>query len=326
MKFLVIGLGSMGKRRIRNLLHHRVQAKNIFGFDLSRDRRKEAEVNYKIKTFKDFNSAINAVDPDVFIISTPPHLHEEYFLYAAKHKKHFFVEVATTDAGYKKLYPLLDGSFVAAPSVTFRYYGPVQRIKKLLNSTVIGKPLAFNHHLGQYLPDWHPWEDYRKFYASQEESSACKEMVPYELQWISYVFDDEFVSAKGMTTKQSDLDMKIDDTYMALLKSKKGIVGTLMVELIARPAVRVFRILGSEGTLEWDWQRHEIRVWSTKTNRWKTIKLPKGKKVAGYKTTTEEMYNAELGSFLNAIRGKKKYPYTFEEDEQNFALLRQIEQ
>ena len=325
MKFLVVGLGSMGKRRIRNLLHHNIKSKNIFGFDLSPERRQEAEEKFEINTFAKFDTAISEANPDAFIISTPPHLHAEYFLYAAKHKKHFFVEVATTNDGYKKLYPLLNDEFIAAPSVTFRYYHAVQKIKKIVESKEIGKILAFNHHLGQYLPDWHPWEDYRKFYASHKASSACKEMVPYELQWLQFILDDEFVKTKGMTNKQSDLDMNIDDTYMAILESKKGILGTMIVELIARPAVRFLRLLGSEGTLEWDWQRYEIRVWSTKNNKWRKIKLPKGKKIAGYKTTTEEMYEAELGDFLSAIKGKKKYPYTFAEDAKNFEILEQIE-
>lgn len=325
MTFLTVGLGSMGKRRIRNLLHHKIKPSSIIGFDLSNERCREVEQAYKVQTFQNFKSAVKTFNPDVFIISTPPHLHAQYFLYAAKLKKHFFVEVATTDDGYKKLYHLLNNQFVAAPSFTFRYYEPIQKMKTLISSGTIGKVLAFNHHLGQYLPDWHPWEDYRKFYVSRPESSACREMVPYELQWIQYILGDEFVAAKGLTAKQSDLEIEIDDTYTALLQSKSGIIGTLMVELLARPAVRVFRILGSEGTIEWNWQKYEIAIWSLKLKKWRTIKLKKGKKVAGYKTTTEEMYEDEMGAFLNAIIKKKQFPYSFQQDQKNFELLRKIE-
>lgn len=326
MKFLIIGLGSMGKRRIRNLLHLKISKNKIFGFDLSPERTKEISDLYGIHTFTDFKIADHQTNPDVYIISTPPHLHSKYFLHAAKEKKHFFVEVATTDEGYNKLYRLLDGSFVAAPSVTFRYYEPVRLLKKLVDKGVIGKILLFNHHLGQYLPDWHPWEDYRKFYVSQPKSSACREMVPYELQWIQYVVGDTFEKAVGRTSKRSDLELKIDDTYTAILTSKAGIMGTLIVDLVAQPAIRVFRLLGSKGTIEWNWQAREIRIWSVKTKSWKIIKLRPGKKLAEYKTTTEEMYEAELNDFLKAIRGKKQYPYTFAEDQNNFALLRKMEQ
>ena len=48
MRFLVIGLGSMGKRRIRNLFAN--DEKDVVGFDVSADRRKEAEEKHGIKT------------------------------------------------------------------------------------------------------------------------------------------------------------------------------------------------------------------------------------------------------------------------------------
>ena len=50
--FLIVGLGSMGKRRIRTL--HANEEKNIIGFDIRIDRRKEAEKKYNIQTIDDF--------------------------------------------------------------------------------------------------------------------------------------------------------------------------------------------------------------------------------------------------------------------------------
>ncbi len=325
MTFLIVGLGSMGKRRLRNLRYHGISPTKIYGCDPSLDRRAEVEKEHQIQTFADFEAAAQAVDPDVYIISTPPHLHAPYFLYAARHKKHFFVEVATTDKGYRKLYSLLDDTFVAAPSFTFRYYQPVKKIKQLLTKGVIGQVWAFTHHLGQYLPDWHPWENYRTFYGSQPASSACREMVPYELQWLQWLLNEEFVSAKGITAKCSDLKLRIDDTYAASLKTKSGVVGTMMVEVIAQPAIRVLRLLGSQGTLEWDWQRHSIRYYQARKNKWTQLKLSPGTKLTGYKTTTEEMYQDEMGDFLSAVKGEIEYPYTFARDHKNFRLLKRIE-
>ncbi len=325
MKFLQVGLGSMGKRRIRNLLHLGVDSNDIAGFDLSTERTTEIAKTYNILTDNNFERIDSTFIPDAYIISTPPHIHASYFLHAARKKRHFFVEVATTDDGYNELYPLLDKTFVAAPSFTFRYNSAVIKLKQLVNNGAIGRVWAFNHHLGQYLPDWHPWEDYRSFYVSKKESSACREMVPYELQWIQWVLDDDVSLAKGLTAKCSDLDISIDDTYTALLQTSRGIVGTIMVDIIARPAVRVFRLLGSLGTLEWDWQRYTIRHYDAKLGSWKTFRLKKGTQLTEYKTTTEEMYNGEIADFLAAVEGKKEYPYSFAMDQKNFLLLKQIE-
>lgn len=75
MKFLIVGLGSMGKRRIRCLksLGH----ENIIGFDLKQSRRKEAEEKYGIETISDVNKP-DFNDIDALIISTPPDIHNQY--------------------------------------------------------------------------------------------------------------------------------------------------------------------------------------------------------------------------------------------------------
>lgn len=324
MKFLQVGLGSMGKRRIRNLLFHKIPKGNIFGFDIDKKRCEEAEKLFKIKTFGDFDKAVSEVDPDVYIISTPPNLHAKYFLAAAKAKKHFFVEVTTTDKGYDELKDLLDGTFVAAPSCTYRYFEPIKLMKNLIADGKIGKVEAFCHHMGQYLSDWHPWEDYRNFYVSKHETSACREMVPFELSWIQWVIGERISDARGFSGKVSDLDIRTDDVYAAALQSPGGVLGTLLVDIVSREPVRNFRVLGTEGVIEWELTKHAVRLKKPK-EKWQIIKLAKGKKVGEYKTTTEEMYEDEVKDFLDAVSGKSSYPYTFAEDQHNLDLLKKIE-
>lgn len=323
MKFLQIGLGSMGKRRIRNLLFHKIPEADIFGFDIDKKRCEEAEKLFKIKTLTDFEIASNQVNPDAYIISTPPNLHSKYFLDAAKKKKHFFVEVTTTDDGYRELPDFFDGTFVAAPSCTYRYFEPIKLMKNMIADGKIGKVETFCHHMGQYLPDWHPWEDYRNFYVAKHETSACREMVPFELSWIQWVIGEKILDARGFSAKVSDFDIETDDVYAAAL-SGNGVLGTLLVDVVSREPMRDFRVLGTEGIIEWELTKHEIRLKRPK-EKWQVVKLASGKKVKGYKTTTEEMYEDEMKDFLDAVLGKTDYPYTFAEDQYNLDLAKKIE-
>lgn len=326
MKFLQVGLGSMGKRRVRNLLHCGISKPQIAGFDVSSERRAEAETASGIVTFSDFQTAIDSFKPEVLIISTPPHLHAEYFLYAAKQQLHFFVEVATTDTGYSELLTLLPKiKTVAAPSCNFRYFAPVLKLKEIIETGEIGKIQYVTHHMGQYLPDWHPWEDYRTFYVSRPESSACREMVPFELSWLQWLLGCQFTSATGMLGNCSELELPIPDTYSALLKTNEKLQASLVVDVTSRFPLRSLRILGSEGILEWDWQREIISVFTTKTKKWQRQTVSNGTKRKEYTATTEDMYNSEIEVFLESIAGKRTYPYSFEEDKHNFELLRQIE-
>src|SRR3989344_367402 len=246
MKFLIVGLGSMGKRRIRNL--HINGEKNITGFDIRSERMEEAKEKYGIKITDDFNK-ISAQDFDAMLISTSPEAHGDYIRFALQNKKHFFVEHPINDDGYKEIRQLADKdlSIVKAPSCTMRYYTPVKMIKKILDEGRIGKVLAFQYHLGQYLPDWHPWEDYRQVYFSKKETSACREMLPFELIWLNWLMNSRVAEVSGSISKVSDLDMDADDIILANLKYENGILGNVIIDVISRKPFRTLRISGSEG-------------------------------------------------------------------------------
>jgi predicted dehydrogenase len=323
-KFLQIGLGSMGKRRIRNLLANGIKKDQIFGFDLVAEKRKEAEEKYGIKVYDNFEKAVAEIKPDVYIISTPPDKHHQYFLAAASVKKHFFVEVTIVDTGYDKLYKLLDDSFVAAPSCTFRYFPAIKKIKEEVKRGTIGRILSFQYHLGQYLPDWHPWEDYKKVYYAQKETGGCREMFPYELIWLTDIIGAKVKKVGGVTAKVSDLEMTADDVYFAVLEFDNKVIGNIAIDLLARTPLRTLRLVGTEGVLDWEWLKYEIRIYQAKTKKWETLKLEKGKSEKGY-VATEDMYQEEIKIFLEAIEGKVKYPYTFVENQQVLKTLQALE-
>src|SRR3989338_9334037 len=94
MVFLVVGLGSMGKRRIRNLQY--LGCSDIIGFDPREDRRKEAEKTYNIKTVSSFDEGLKE-KPIAVIISTPPNYHIQYAKEAAKMNINFFMEVTVSE-------------------------------------------------------------------------------------------------------------------------------------------------------------------------------------------------------------------------------------
>ena len=78
-KILIVGLGSMGKRRIRNLQH--LGFNDIVGFDTRNDRLTESERKYHIVTTKSFDESITNT-PDLMIISTPPDHHLKFVKFA----------------------------------------------------------------------------------------------------------------------------------------------------------------------------------------------------------------------------------------------------
>ena len=180
MKFLVVGLGSMGKRRIRCL--KKLNYKNIAGFDLREDRRDEVVDKYSIKTFKDIDDAINQFSPDAFIISVPPDVHHTYMELAINNNINFFVEASVVDTSMENIIKSLDKkSIVGIPSATMLFHPGIILIKDIIKKNKYGKITNLVYHSGQYLPDWHTYESVSDFYVSNPITGGCREIVPFEL-------------------------------------------------------------------------------------------------------------------------------------------------
>ena len=116
------------------------------------------------------------------------------------------------------------------------------------------------------------------------------------------IFGD-VTSLAAMKAKQSDLEADIDDNYQLLLRFEGGAMGHMTVDVLARPAVRQFRLLGSEGTVEWDHTGNAIRLWRADAGDWEEISFDPGDVQDGY-IHAEEPYVAEMADFVAAVRGK----------------------
>ncbi len=329
MKFLVIGLGSMGKRRVRNLIALGYQDK-IAGFDPRVDRTDEAS-EYGIKTFNNFDEAIKSHSPNVFLISTPPNFHMKYAYYAYKNGISCFIEASVVDA--KKILELSnlikDKKILMAPSCTMRFYpGPI-KIKELIRQNKIGKVLNFNYHTGQYLPDWHPWEDIRDFYVSNPDTGAAREIVPFELTWLNDIFGDSNPLA-CVRRKLTDMPVEIDDIYHAILEYPNTIIGNLTVEVISRPkAVREFRAIGTEGKIVFSGDTNSVKYINTQMNDWETISFEEGTVEDGY-INPEEPYINEVKAFVDGVKSiqkglKSNYPNSLEDDYKILQTLYKLE-
>jgi predicted dehydrogenase len=318
MKFLIVGLGSMGKRRIRNLQY--LKAGTIIGFDTREDRRNEAEKKYNVQTFADFDKAMQE-HPDALVISTPPDLHTKYALAAAASNKHFFIEASVVDEGMDELINVCRGKkIVAAPSCTMRFNSSIQKIKEIVDSGEIGRPLAFSYHSGQYLPDWHPWEDYRKFYVAKKETGAAREIVSFELVWLTWIFGN-ISTVSCLKGKTSILDIDIDDIYQIIMKFRNGVFGHMQIDIISRVADRSCKIFAEKGVVFWNWGE-DIRVYTAKDKQWKSYREETGTSVEGYtEKIKEEPYIQEMSSFIKAINKEEAYPYTLEEDKSVLEML-----
>lgn len=322
MKFLIIGLGSMGKRRVRNLLA--LGHTDITGFDVRDDRRQEGRELYGITAIEEVGdmSAYDAV-----FICVPPDLHMRYMKEALESRVHAFVEHSSVfEEGVRDLAAevrRLGLKFYA--SGTLRFHPSVRKIKQLVDSGAIGKLLNFSYHAGGYLPEWHPWEGL-DFYGSKRETSANREMVLFDFLWIGWVLG-ELADAKAFYGKTSSMDADIDDVYAIALKFKNGVLGTYMVDQVSRNnCIRTMILNGEKGQIFWNWEERKVKLYNGDERTWVHYHEPAGKAADGYNPMViEEMYIDEVRAFLESIENDTQVAITLEEDLANIGYLRMIE-
>ncbi|MEA2479590.1 MAG: hypothetical protein QOJ07_1512 [Thermoleophilaceae bacterium] len=325
MKILVVGLGSMGRRRLRNLTH--LGGAQLAGLEPGEARRAEVAGEFGIPAFATLDDALAEFGPEALVISTPPDRHTEYAIEAARRGLHFFTEASVVPGDTDELIEVARAAgVVGAPSCTMRFHPAVQKLRERIAAGAIGRPLLVTHHVGQYLPDWHPWEDYRTYYVANRETGAAREIVPFELNWMAYLFGP-VASVAGMRAKLSSLEVDIDDVYSALTAFESGVHCNLVIEVVSRPAIRRARIVGEEGTLIWDWNERRVEEWSAAGGgEWVHHPDPPPVEGPGGSWVAENMYIEEMRGYLGAIGGDRDaYPFTLEEDRDLLRALGEVE-
>ena len=312
MKFLQVGLGSMGKRRIRCL--KALGQHDIVAFDSREDRRAEATRLYGVSTVDDFERGL-AESVDAVLISTPPDAHYPFVKAALQAGKHTFCEANIVTEGADELAAIAaQHKIVAAPSATMRFHPLYQHLRRLIiDEQAIGKPLLMNFHMGNYILDWHPWEGL-DFYAGRKSTGACREMVPFEFEWMQWIFGS-VESVQCTYGRHLDLPTDMDDAYAIVARFASGLLATVMVDVVARYAIRQGRVVSQAGSLDWDFETQKVRHYDGAQQAWREHKA------AGRGFNIEEMYVAEIDSFLKACRGEGEWTHGYAHDKELGRIL-----
>jgi predicted dehydrogenase len=308
MKVLQIGLGSMGKRRIRNLQY--LGYKDILGYDTRQDRLQEAKELYSIDTIDNIDS-INFDNITHLVISTPPDKHSEYVLLGLKYNKHVFIEASVTDEQYTQLIETSKNkNCLIAPSCTMRFDPLNVKIKEILNSKILGKNIFLQHHFGLYLPYWHPYESIKDFYVSNKITGAAREIVPFDLVYISWFIGKPQGKISGLITKTNILDINIDDIYSLQYQTEDKCHVQFTIDVVSKKAYRTTRIVCENGSIELDTVKGELSIYNANENKWQMYT----RNQLSITKSTEEMYVLEMQKFINASLGKDSWKYTLEDD------------
>jgi predicted dehydrogenase len=299
MKFLIAGYGSIGRRHLRNLLA--LGERDIL---LLRSRRSTLPED-EIEAFPVVTDLRAALDqrPDAVIVSNPTALHLEVAIPAAragcailleKPVSHSFEQIDEFCAAVRQ------GRAQVLVGFQFRFHPTLRRAARLLADGVIGQPQAARAHWGEYLPGWHPWEDFRQGYAARPDLGGGVILtLCHPFDYLRMLLGE--VAALSAFTSRGGLDLPVDETAEIGLRFRSGALGSVHLNYLQQPAAHTLEIVGTQGTLRWNNADGALAVFSSEPGgaeaAWQTEQPPEG-------FERNEMFLDEMRNFLAVARGE----------------------
>ena len=296
MKFLIAGLGSIGRRHLRNLLE--LGERDILLYRTHKGTMDDTEMtNYPVE--RDLKAALDQ-NPDAVIVSNPTSLHMDIAIPAAEAGCHLLLEkpVSHNLDRMDELYKALRrGGGQVLVGYQFRFHPGLQKISQLLSDGAIGRPLSVRAHWGEHLPNWHPWEDYRIGYSARPELGGGVVLtLCHPLDYLRWMVGD--VQALWAFTEQiSALELVVEDTAEIGLRFQNGVIGSIHLDYYQQPHAHRLEIIGTQGSLTWENADGAAKLYKVESKNWEIYEpLPDFER--------NQMFLDQMRHFLDVITGK----------------------
>ncbi len=297
MKFLIAGLGSIGRRHFRNLIA--LGEKDIILLRTRKATLPDDELaGYPVET--NIHEALKKHKPDGVLVANPTALHLDVAIPAAEAGCAILLEkpISNSIEGLDKLQSAVtkNGAKVLV-AFQFRHHPGLLRAKELIVDGEIGRVVSAHVHFGEYLPAWHPWEDYRQGYAARADLGGGVVLTQcHSLDYLPWLVGD-VKSVWGMMDKISDLEVDVDDTAKIGLRFVSGAMGSLHLDYNQQPPSHRLEVIGTKGTMQMDFADGAVRIYRPEKKEWDAYQLP-----AGWERNV--MFMEEMRHFLAVARGE----------------------
>ena len=291
MKVCFCGLGSIGKRHLRNLTCIAPE------FDVT------LEIHALRKTARALEESISGLiakqvadengldhDYDIVFITNPTSMHLETMKTMADRTHNMFIEKPVSDGrgGVEQLKLNQRGVYyVAGP---LRYSPVIQKLRKMIDYQNIYSVRAI---CSSYLPDWKPWTDYRQTYSAKKELGGGVDIdMIHEWDYMTDLFGFP-KTVYRICGKYSDLE--IDSVDIAVyIAEYKNMVAELHLDYFGREARREIEFFTADGIVSGDLIRNTISFSNT------------GEQIR-FAEDENDMYLREMRFFLGSIQEGKVF-------------------
>ena len=299
MNVLIVGFGSIGRRHLRVFRSIEPNA-NITVWRQHSVPGTPIEAPEADAVVYSGDEAF-ASKPEFAVVCNPAPRHVPTALELARRGVHLFIEKPLSHdlAGSEELLAICHAhKLVLMVGYNLRFHPTLRRLRDLLADGMIGRPLYFRAEVGQYLPDWRPGRDYRETVTARAAlgGGAVLEL-SHELDYARWFFG-EVRAVSACLDRVSDLDIDVEDTAEITLQFLNGVMGSVHLDLLQRAPTRQCRVIGTEGTVEWNGINDQVRVYRPTAGSWEELQ--------GTRAVDRDLvYRMEMEHFMECIKERK---------------------
>ncbi|MGC1132301.1 MAG: Gfo/Idh/MocA family oxidoreductase [Nitrososphaeraceae archaeon] len=297
MRFLVIGCGSIGERHIMNLSSILSDAR-IDVCDSQPERLKAISEKYSVNTVN--HKALDSIKYDCVLICTPPLSHIDLAIRALNTGSNVFIEkpLSQSSDGTELLRNLIQSKrLLAFVAYNLRFNRGISVIKEMIDNRRFGRIVHASAYFGQYLPDWRPWQDYKKSYTARKElGGGIIQDGSHELDYMKWLFGIP-IDVQSQFTVTNILEVDSEAIADILLRFDKDILGHIHLDFVRREYRRTLELLTENGLIQWSLSDSSIKTFDASSRSWSTIKLEE---------TVNDMYKEEIKHLIKCIETQDK--------------------
>jgi len=283
MKICFFGLGSIGKKHLKNLSYV-LEEKNI-EFEIHAYRSSNELSGFKKLDREIFELDNVDTDYDIVFVTNPTSKHFETISYMIDKTKHMFIEKPIFEDAKYNLEEIDFGEGVYYIAAPLRYSSVIQKLKNIKNDYNIYSIRVIS---SSYLPDWRPEQDYRDVYSTKKELGGGVSIdLIHEWDYLTYLFDfpEKVFNLQGQF---SHLEIDSEDLSIYIAEYEDKLV-ELHLDYFGREKKREIELFTNKGLIKADFINN-------------IIILPDGNTL---KLKDNDMYKNELYHFLDLINSKK---------------------
>ncbi len=257
MKFLISGMGSIGRRHFSVL-------KGLGYEDVYcvRSGSTNTQTPGGVKTLTSFEEAAD-IGLDAALITNPTSLHVKTASMLAGMGMALFIEkpLCSSLVGTEELLKLCrDNNVPVLMGYNFLHHPAICFIKELITDGKVGKVISARAQFGTYMPGWHKDEDYRKSYAAQKALGGGVVLTSiHEQNYLTWFFG-KVTKIKAMQTLGNVTGIDCEEGAEILMRHESGVLSSIHLNFFQRPYYRNCQIIGTLGTIVWDFMKPEVSL------------------------------------------------------------------